>query len=375
MDANEKILILGGTGHFGARISRRLADQPGIELIVTSRDAFRAEILVDELLTLHPEASITALALNQEAADFEARLREIQPFCVIHTAGPYQGQDYRVARACIDARCHYIDLADGREFVASFRSLHEQALEAGVALISGASTLPGLSGVVVAEYRDRFSRLRSIETSIAPAQQTPRGIGTIAAVLSYCGRPFEVLIDGQWQTQHGWQNLRRQEYPDLGRRLSAACDVPDLEIFPRREAGIETVSFLAALESRFEQLALWSMAWLTRMRLVDNWSRFSRRLSGLGQFMRRFGSDRGGMKMTIAGDDLDGRPLKIEWCIMARDNHGPEIPCTPAIVLVKKLLRDEFLERGAVACVSLFTIDEFMHELSNYSISTHVEEH
>ena len=49
MDANEKILVLGGTGHFGARIARRLASISGCELIITSRDLFRAEVFVDEL--------------------------------------------------------------------------------------------------------------------------------------------------------------------------------------------------------------------------------------------------------------------------------------------------------------------------------------
>ncbi|NIV17826.1 MAG: saccharopine dehydrogenase [Woeseiaceae bacterium] len=374
MDANEKILILGGTGHFGARISRRLACVPGIELLVTGRDAFRAEVLVDEILNLNPDSRITALRLDQESDDFEAELRAISPFCVVSAAGPFQGQDYRVARACIELGCHYIDLADGREFVANFRSLYQQAREAGVVLISGASTLPGISSAVVAGFEARFSRIRRIETSIAPAGRTPLGRGTLAAVLSYCGRPFEAWVDGRWQTRYGWQDLRRQEFPELGRRLSAAYSVPDLDLLPRRVPGIETVTFHAALGSQLEQLVLWTMAWLTRIKLVSDWSKHARRLAGLSRRMQRHGSDWGGMKVTIAGDDHDGQPLCIDWYMTARDNHGPEIPCTPAIVLVKKLLRDEFLERGAVACISLFTLDELQRELANYSISTRVEE-
>lgn len=374
MDANEKILILGGTGHFGARISRRLARVPGIELIVTSRDAFRAEVFVDELLAQNPDALVTALPMNLESADFEAELRAINPFCVIHTAGPYQGQDYRVARACIDTGCHYIDLADGRDFVANFRSLYQQAREAGVILVSGASTLPGISSAVVASVEDRFSGIRRIEISIAPAGRTPLGRGTLAAALSYCGRPFETLVDGHWQTRYGWQDLRTQTYPELGRRLSAACDVPDLELFPRRIPGIETVTFHAALESRLQQLGLWSMAGLVRMKIVSDWTKHARKLTGFGLRMQRFGSDCGGMKLMIAGDGRDGRPLCIEWTLTAQKNHGAEIPCTPAIVLVNKLLRDEFLERGAVACVNLFTLDELWLELANYSITTKVEE-
>jgi short subunit dehydrogenase-like uncharacterized protein len=40
---------------------------------------------------------------------------------VIHTAGPFQGQDYGVVAAAVAAAgAHYIDLADGRRFVCDF---------------------------------------------------------------------------------------------------------------------------------------------------------------------------------------------------------------------------------------------------------------
>ncbi len=216
MDANEKILVLGGTGHFGARISRRLANISGCELIVTSRDLFRAEVLVDELSEEHPDAFISAAALDQESSDFEAELREISPFAVVHTAGPYQGQDYRVAHACMEAGSHYIDLADGRRFVAEFGALHDQAVAADVLLVSGASTLPGLSSAVISGHRDRFRQIDSIEVSIAPAQRTPRGLGTVASVLSYCGQPFDALVDGRWRRLHGWQGTAAAVLPGSG---------------------------------------------------------------------------------------------------------------------------------------------------------------
>lgn len=373
MDANEKILVLGGTGHFGARICRRLARISGSELIVTSRDLFRAEVLVDELSEQNPDATISAAALDQESADFEAELRDVNPFAVVHTAGPYQGQDYRVAHACIEAGSHYIDLADGRRFVAEFEGLHDQALAADVLLVSGASTLPGLSSAVIASFRDRFRQIDAIEISIAPAQRTPRGLGTVAAVLSYCGQPFEALVDGQWRTQYGWQGLRRQRYPDLGRRLSAACDVPDLELLPRLVPGVRTVSFHAALAAWLEHLALWSMAWMTRARIVADWSKYARSFVRLSRCSSRFGSDKGGMRIQLRGDGRDDAPVEVDWNLVALDNHGPEIPCTPAVVLVRKLLRDEVVVRGALPCVDMFTVEEFMRELDGFSVSTAVE--
>ena len=169
---------------------------------------------------------ISAAGLDQLSPDFGNELQNLNPDIVIHTAGPYQGQDYRVARACIQTGSHYIDLADGRDFVQEFDDLHEAAKRKDVLLVSGASTLPGLSSVVIDSLRDKFKSIQAIEISIAPAHQTPRGASTVAAVLSYCGMPFKVLVDGKWVTKYGWHDMRRYRYPDFGIRLSAACDVP-----------------------------------------------------------------------------------------------------------------------------------------------------
>ncbi len=79
------------------------------------------------------------------------RLRGAAPDLVIHTCGPFQGQDYRVAEACIDAGVDYIDLADGREFVAGIEALSERASTSGVVTVSGASSVPGPSSAAVDE--------------------------------------------------------------------------------------------------------------------------------------------------------------------------------------------------------------------------------
>ena len=114
------------------------------------------------------------------------------------------------------------------------------------------------------------------------------------------------------------------------------------------------------------------MAWLTRASIVKDWSKHARSFVRLGQKVSKFGSDRGGMRMRLAGKGPDNSPVEVEWTLLALDNHGPEIPCTPAMVLVKKLLRGEVFVRGALPCIDMFTEEEFMRELEGYSISTSV---
>ena len=124
-----------------------------------------------------------------------------------------------------------------------------------------------------------------------------------------------------------------------------------------------------ALEAEVELLTLWCMAWLKRTNLVRDWSRYARTLRRLSASTRRLGSDKGGMRIRLAGKAETGTPVEVHWNMLALDNHGPEIPCTPAIVVTKKLIRGEITERGAEPCLGLFSVEELLAELSAFDIS------
>src|SRR5262245_48099879 len=170
-----RVVVLGGLGNFGARICRRLAQEPNIDVIAAGRHRT-------------PTSAVAFEALDIHSTDFASRLAQLEPDLVIHCVGPYQGQDYRVVRATLAARSHYLDLADGREFVTRFASENDQqAKAADRAAVTGASTLPALSSAVVDAMRRQLVRLDEIAIAIAPGQRAPRGAATIAAVLGYAG--------------------------------------------------------------------------------------------------------------------------------------------------------------------------------------------
>ena len=369
MPKRKTIVVIGSTGHFGGRLCRRLVGEPGTELVVTSRCRRSADALAGDLRARRPDAAVRAVSLDQSAPAFGDALRRLHPDVVVHTAGPYQGQDYRVARACIDCGSHYIDLADGRDFVDGFPALDAAARRQRVLLITGASTLPAVSSAVIDSLRERFDVIEEIAISIAPAHRTPRGAGTIAAVLSYCGKPFRVLVGGEWVTRYGWQDLRRQTYPALGRRLSGACDVPDLTLLPAYVASTKTVTFHAALEAPWEQLALWSMGWLTRLGLVSDWNRFVPAFRSVSNRLIGLGSDTGGMHIRLSGRGLHGEDKVVTWYLTARKNHGPEIPCAPALILARKLVRDGPDEYGAYACLGKISLPELEREIGDLAVS------
>ena len=352
-----RIVVLGGSGNFGARICRALIEDRSLEVVSAGRRS-------------------AAAPLDMASADFAAALRRLAPGIVIHCAGPFQGQDYRVASAALAAGAHYVDLADARAFVAGFaKAIDAEARAAGRLALSGASTLPALSSAVVDEHAKDFERLEAIEISIAPGQRAPRGAATLAAVLGYAGRPFKWLSGGVWRDAWGWQELERLRFAKMGRRWAAACDVPDLELFPARYPGVRTVEFRAALELSLQHFALWAAAALRRAGIPLPLERWAGPLDRLASLLDVFGGPYGGMMVRMTGAKRGGGRVRIEWHLTAPATDGPEIPCLAAILLARRLARGEIGERGAFACMGFLSLAEFAPEFARWKIESTVEEH
>ena len=133
------VVVVGATGHFGLRICRRLVGEQSLRLIVSSRAIAAARRVAEKLQSHSANTVVEPVALDQNSPSFSACLGALNPNIVIHTVGPYQGQNYVVARACIEHGSHYIDLADGRQFVQGFDALREDALKKNLLLVTGAS--------------------------------------------------------------------------------------------------------------------------------------------------------------------------------------------------------------------------------------------
>ena len=154
----KRVLILGGYGNFGSYIARSLAPDPNIKLLITGRSQKRAAAFAE---SVDAATRAEARAIDIESG-LESRLGELAPDMVIHTVGPFQGQSYAVAEACIRSRCHYVDLADGRAFVTGIGSLDHSAKDADVLVVSGASSVPCLTAAIIDESLPRFGVIEEI---------------------------------------------------------------------------------------------------------------------------------------------------------------------------------------------------------------------
>jgi len=116
MSARLKVLILGGYGTFGGRLAHLLADEPRVTLIIAGRSVAKAAAFCGSLRA--PRAEFMPLAFDRDG-DVERQLRESAPDMVVDASGPFQiyRDSYRVVQACLALGVHYLDLADGSEFV------------------------------------------------------------------------------------------------------------------------------------------------------------------------------------------------------------------------------------------------------------------
>jgi NAD(P)-dependent dehydrogenase (short-subunit alcohol dehydrogenase family) len=360
----KRVLILGGYGNFGSYIARSLATESNIQLLIAGRSREQATTLAASLRAAIPTE---AHSIDIESA-LDARLREIAPDMVIHTVGPFQGQTYRVAEACIRNGCHYVDLADGRAFVAGIGALNQGAKAADVLVVSGASSVPCLTAAIIDDGLPRFASIEEIDYGISAAQQTNRGLATASSVLSYVGRPFTTLRDGRIKTVYGWQDLHAERYPQLGLRLFGNCDIPDLELFPGRYPSLRSIRFCAGHEIKLLHLATWLLSWGVRLRLLPPLERHSERLLKWSFLFDPFGSSRSGFHMYLRGKDGGGRERTERFYIITRQGHGLFIPCMPAILLARRFARGQLVERGARPCLDLIDLNEFVAALEGLDI-------
>ena len=68
-----------------------------------------------------------------------------------------------------------------------------------------------------------------------------------------------------------------------------------------------------------------------------------------------------------------GHRLDLIWTLVAGHGDGPQIPCTAAIVIARKLAAGTLVARGALPCVGLFSLEECLRELEGYDVRTIID--
>ncbi|WP_346897683.1 SDR family NAD(P)-dependent oxidoreductase [uncultured Roseibium sp.] len=363
----KKVLVLGGYGGFGKRLSTRLA-RDGWQVLVAGRNGDKAEAFAATL------ANTQALVADRNG-DLSPILKQHRPDLLIDAAGPFQGSGYGVVEACIAQGVHYIDLADARDFVCGIGALNEAATRAGVTVISGGSSVPALSGAVVRRLADDLETVRSVETSLSASNRATAGASVSAAILSYLGKPVRIWRRRRWRQAYGLQQIKRERYAIAGQkplsRLVALADVPDHAILPAELPGKPATIFRAGPEFGFQLIALWLLSWPVRWGWLRSAVPLARWLLPLQRLTSGFGSDRSAMAVDVKGLHR-GAPQIRRWTLIADRGDGPEIPVIPAQLLANALAAGR-LKPGATTSAALLSLKDFDEAFGGNAVTQAIE--
>jgi Saccharopine dehydrogenase NADP binding domain len=362
------VLILGAFGKFGRLITQALAQTTDLPIIAGGR----------HLPAVHEEfrPGIRMLAIDSSSLS-AAVLKELDPAVLIDTVGPFQARDRQLAELCIDLGIHYVDLADGREFVQNVGALNAAAVRHDVLVVSGASTVPALSSAVVEHLAAAFSQVEEIDVGIAPAYSGPRGLATARSVLGYVGRAVPIWRRATMDSARGWSDTKRHRYPPpVGRRHLSLIDAPDMSLIPPRYPALRQLAVRAGHEVALVHHTLRLLGVLVRIGLIHDLASHAQIMLRMAAWFDRFGGNNGAMHVRLRGRGKDGSLQSRTWTLVAENGDGPRIPATAAVLLTKKLLNvpgyAPIATRGAMPAMNLLTLREFEREWRSLAIRTAV---
>lgn len=363
------VLIVGGAGVFGSRLARLLARRKTFRITLGGRDNQHALAIQRELRMIDEQGEFAFVKIDRDKAGID-RLKEIACQVVVDCSGPFDAAGSALIEAAIGARCHYVDIADSRAFIASVGKFDSAARAVGVAVISGASTTPALTHAVVDAATAAWLSLDSVDVAIVPGNRTPRGRAVIASVLGWVGQRVSVFREGAWEVGRGWSGGRAVSIEGLKPRRAYLADAPDLDMLPARFRPRVRAQFDAGLElgilNRLVELAGLCVRW----GLVKSARLFTAPGTTVANWLYQRGTADGGMLVEIAGQDMRGEPRVVRWSLVATGGHGPYVPVAPAAALVEALLLGYGIRAGARPAAGLLKLEHIKAWFEGLPIET-----
>jgi len=375
--ANLRILIVGGYGFFGTKLCDRIKGLPGLSVTIAGRDLGKAQ---SACAVLNGDgAAFTPLCFDR-SKDAASQIGDRAFDLIIDVSGPFQSYGetpYRLVDYAISRNTHYMDIADGADFVSGILDFDQAAKHAGCVVLSGVSTYPALTHSVISELAKEMDSVETVRAGISPSPHTEMGRSVVDAIASYAGRPFPVLKDAQVDVSYGLTETIRRRIAapgkdPLDRLVFTNVDVPDGQLFFGHPKNIKTVWNGAGPKPAMLLQCLVGLSRLVRRRLFPG-------LGFLAPFfhwvMRHVahGPYRGGMFVEIAGLK-NGQTVRRDWHLVAEGDDGPNIPILPLVALIKKALAGQWPEPGARAPLGDVTLADYEAEFAGLAIHAGVFE-
>ena len=372
-DTTIRLLIIGGYGTFGGRLAELLCRERRVSLVIAGRSKSAA---LDFCHALPPGAAREALAVDRDG-DVARRIEKVNPDIVVDASGPFQsyGKDpYRVVKAALATRTHYLDLADSPDFVRGIRQFDATAKEKELVVLSGVSSFPVLSAAMVRDLATDFRRIDSITGGIAPSPYAGVGYNVIRAIAGYAGKGIPLRRRGRMQNACALRETRSFTIAPPGEiplfpRTFSLVDVPDLQLLADEWPEVRDVWMGAAPEPAILHGLLRWFAGLVELGLAPSLGPLARLIHATANRVR-WGEHRGGMFVEVNGTDAHGAEISRSAHLLAEGHHGLYIPSMAVEAIVRNWLDGRSPRAGARPATAELALSDYRRVFADRPIST-----
>jgi saccharopine dehydrogenase-like NADP-dependent oxidoreductase len=227
----ERVLIIGGRGRIGSSVAQDILSHTQAEITITGRTP-------DHGMN-DPRVQFLVLDL----ADVEKLRKAIASAnLVVHCAGPFHYRDANVLKICIEHGVNYVDVSDHRSFTSKALKYHDAAIAAGVTAIVNTGIFPGISNSMVRQGVEQFDTAQKIHLSYLVSGSGGAGVTVMRTTFLGLQKPFESLIDGQWQMVKPYSQRETIDFPSpYGRTGVYWFDMPETFTLPHAFPSVKSV--------------------------------------------------------------------------------------------------------------------------------------
>jgi hypothetical protein len=315
--AIRRIVVLGGTGFFGAAAVERL----------------RADGLQPLIAAMHGQAALR-LDVNSRASIKSA----LRPFdVVVDAVGPFQTRSTALIEAAIETGFDVVDLSDSLEYAEKVEGLRLRIAAAGIRVLTSCSSVSAISAAAVT--LSGFAKPVRLAVCLSPASRFSASPATAMSLLNSVGVPIRIFRDGRLARVLGWRETRSFSMPlPAGRMRGHLCSSADALLLPRIWPSLRRIDFYVnggpppvsgalSLACRFD----WARR-LMKMTLP----------AGLA-VARLFGSKTGCLAFEI--EDADRRV----WTLALVSSHKAYVTAVaPAVLAAGAIARGRFPLQGLI---------------------------
>jgi hypothetical protein len=334
----KRLMVLGASGVMGRRVvalAQRLL--PGVGIVRASR---------------HPPAD-GGDSRAIDVHDFESLRRGLVGVtAVINTVGPFEYDPSPLLRACQEAGCHCVDLAETPAFIARVeQEARSFPAESAVGVVSGCSTVPGLVQVLAQHWAGRDD-VRGFRVLLGMGSNNPVSPTLLCSLL----RPLGARApDGS----RYYDRLVRKRLRGLPARMygryPSSFDAGGLLVGERALPA----RFFAGMDRPESGYALWLAARVMPWVSSGVLQRLCRLAMPAVAVVQRFGTKVG----VLSVEALDSRGKALEEIEVRAPSEGLNVPALPSVWAVRRLLADSEPLRGPLRLDQLFSPDQVIEWL------------